>query len=74
MRLYKVLDVSAPTIQRFLALSQKFMPLINSCHPGNRSRLVIEDLVSDVRRHTQPCHPGDDGSPEIMYSPAANPA
>ena len=66
MRLYKVLDVSAPAIQRFLTLSQKFMALINGRHPGNRPGLVIEDLVSDVRRHTQPCHPRDDGSPEIV--------
>jgi hypothetical protein len=40
--------------------------LINGRHPGNRPGLVIEDLVSDVRRHTQPCHPRDDGSPEIV--------
>ena len=61
-----MVNVRAPAIQRFLALGQKFMPLINGRYPGNRSGLVIEDLVSDVRRHTQPCHPGDDGSPEIV--------
>ena len=38
-----------PTIQRFLALRQKVMPLINGCHSRNRSGLMVENLIGDVR-------------------------
>jgi hypothetical protein len=42
-------NVPTPTILRFLALSQKVVPLIDGGDSGNRARLMIEDLVGDVR-------------------------
>jgi hypothetical protein len=49
-------NVPTPTIQRFLALSQKVVPLIDGGDSGNRARLMIEDLVGDVRGNAQSRH------------------
>jgi hypothetical protein len=53
-------NVPTPTIQRFLAHSQKVVPLIDGGDSGNRARLMIEDLVGDVRGNAQSRHSRED--------------
>ena len=56
-------DVSAPTIQRFLPLNEKVVPLINSGHSRNRTRSMVEDLVRDMRGNAQSRHSRNDRPP-----------
>ena len=59
-------DVPAPTMQRFLALSQKVVPLINGRHSRNRPRLMVEDLVGDMREDAQSRHSRNNRASQIM--------
>jgi hypothetical protein len=56
-------DVLSPFLESLLALRQELMPLINCSHPGNRSSLVIENLIGDVWGDAEASHPGDARSP-----------
>jgi hypothetical protein len=67
-------DVPAPTIQRFLALSQKVVPLINGRHSRNRPRLMVENLVRDMRRNAQSRHSRNDRASQIIKSPTSDAA
>ena len=67
-------DVPAPTIQRLLALSQKVVPLINGRHSRNSPRLMVEDLVGDMRGNAQSRHSRNDRASQIMKSPTSDTA
>ena len=54
--LNNVFDVSAPTIQRFLTLGQKVVPLIDGSDSRNCAGLMVEDFIRDMWRHSQPGH------------------
>jgi len=62
--------VRAPPIQRFLALCQKFVALIDGCDTGNRPFLMVEDLVGNMGRHSKPRHAGNYGSSEVVQPPS----
>ncbi len=52
------LDMRTPEGQRLFAFRKEIMALIYGCNPGNRTALVIENLISHMRRDTKPCHSG----------------
>ena len=66
LRLDYFTDVPAPTIQRFLALSQKVVPLINGRHSRNRACLMVEYLVRDMRGNAQSRHSRNNRAPQIV--------
>ena len=41
-------DMSLPLIERFFAFGEEIVPLIDSRDSGDRSRLMVEDLVRDM--------------------------
>jgi len=59
-------DVPVPAIERFLAFEQKIMSLIDGGYSRNRSCLMVEDLVRNMRWHTQPGHAGNDCPAKIV--------
>src|SRR5215210_1142735 len=63
-----------PTIQRLFAFCDELVALIDGGHAGDRSGLVIEDLVSDMGRDAEPGHPRDAGPAQIVNSPVLHAA
>ena len=55
--------MSAPTFQCVIALVEKIMALIDCGDTRDRSGLVIEDFVGDMRWDAEAGHPGDTGAP-----------
>src|SRR5215207_6420206 len=73
-RLEESADMPPPTIQRVLAFCDELVALIDGRHAGDRSGLVIEDLVGDMGRDAEPCHPRHTGPAQIMNSPVLHAA
>src|SRR5438128_2503960 len=48
--------VFGPSFEGCLAFGQELMALIDRCDARDRSRGVVQDLVSDMRRNPEPCH------------------
>ena len=67
-----VFDVRTPTIQRFFALCQEFVPLVNGRDTGNRARLVVENFIGDMRWNAEPGHARNYCPPEIMQTPSGD--
>jgi hypothetical protein len=67
-----VFDVRTPTIQRFFALREEFVPLVHRRYTGNRARLVVENFIGDMRRHAEPGHAGNYGASEVVQPPSGN--
>jgi hypothetical protein len=65
-------DICAPHFQCLFAFCRKIVALINSCNPGNRSILVIEDLVGYVGCNAKPSHSGYAGPPQVMKPPSGD--
>ena len=63
------LNIAAPCFERYFSLVQKFMALVDGGHTRDRSGLVVEDLVGDVRRDAEFCHAADDGAANVMEPP-----
>jgi len=59
-------NMSTPAIQRLPSLGEEFMPLVDGSDPRDRSRLMVEDLVSHVRRHAHAGHTGNNSPAQIM--------
>ena len=57
----RYIEVACPTVERFLSLGQELMALVDSCDARDRAGLVIEHLVSHVRRNPEPGHAGHNG-------------
>ena len=49
-------DMNSPLLKCILAFRNKVMALVHRGDAGNRPRLVVEYLVSDMRWDTKPCH------------------
>ena len=49
-------DMRSPKIECFFPFLKEFMPLVDGRYARNRTRLMVEDLVSDMRGNAQPCH------------------
>jgi len=56
-------DMDAPQVERRPPLREKFVALVNRGDARNRSGLVIENLVGDMRRNAKARHSGDAGPP-----------
>jgi len=67
------LDMPTPKIKSVLALRQELVTLVHRSHPRNRPTLVVEHLVSDMRRDPEPGHPRDAGPAKIMEPPTGDP-
>jgi len=67
-----VFDVRTPTIQRFFALCQEFVPLVHRRYTGNRARLVVENFIGDMRRHAEPGHAGNYATSAVMRPASGN--
>src|SRR5258706_2565355 len=61
--------MSAPAFQCVIALVEKIMALIDCGNARDRSGLVIENFVGDVRRDAEACHPRYAGAPQIVKTP-----
>ena len=61
-----------PALQCVLALLQKVIPLIDSRYTRDGPRLMVEDLIGDMRRDAQAGHTRDACSPEVMKAPACD--
>ena len=46
-------DVAPPALKSLLAFSHELMPLVDGGDTGDRSGLVVEDLVSDMRSNAE---------------------
>src|SRR5215216_2324494 len=58
-----------PMIQRMLAFCDELVALVDGRHAGDRSGLVIEDLVSDMGRDAEHRHPRHAGTEQIVKPP-----
>jgi hypothetical protein len=70
--LSQYLEVACPTVERFLSLGQELMALIHGCDARDRATLMVEDLVSHVRRNPEPGHTGHHRPPQVMQRPIRN--
>ncbi|SRR5713101_5709607 len=61
--------MSAPAFQCVIALVEKIMALIDGGNARDRSGLVIENFIGDVRRDAEACHPRYASAPQIVKTP-----
>src|SRR5688572_27894798 len=64
--------MSPPVIQRLPALGHELVALIDGRDAGDGSDLMVEDLVSHMRRNTQTRHSGYTGAAQIVQPPIAH--
>ena len=62
-------NVSTPSCQSVITFGKKIMALIDRGDARDRSGLVIENFVGDVRRDAEARHPGYAGAPQIVKTP-----
>jgi hypothetical protein len=65
--------MSPPLFKRSFSLCEEVVPLVNGCDPGDRSRLVIEDLVRYMRRNAKASHSRHAGPAQIVEPPLVTP-
>ena len=61
--------MSAPSFQCAITFVEKIMALIDCGDARDRSGLVIENLIGDVRWNAEAGHPGYAGAPQIVKTP-----
>ena len=61
--------MSPPAFQCVIAFGEKIMTLIDSGDARDRSGLVIEDFIGDVRWDAEASHPRYAGAPQIVKTP-----
>src|ERR1700746_1389797 len=61
-----------PAFEGLPTLSEKFMSLVHSRNSGNRTALVIENLIGNMRRNPKACPPGHAGPSKIVKPPIGN--
>ena len=66
------MNVFPPKFECLSAFLHELVPLIDRGHAGDCSDLVVEDLVRNVRRHTQRRHAGNHGPAKIVKRPAGH--
>jgi len=64
--------MGSPPIEGFLALGKELVPLVHGRNSGNCASLVIQDLIGQVRRDSEPGHSRDAGPTQIVKSPTTN--
>jgi hypothetical protein len=62
-------NMSAPSFQCVITLVEKIMALIDCGDARDRSGLVIENFIGDVRRDAEAGHPGYADAPQIVKTP-----
>jgi hypothetical protein len=70
---HNVGNVSTPSLECLPALREELVPLVYGGNPGDRARIVVENLVRDVRRNPEAGHSGYAGPAEVMKALPATP-
>ena len=65
--------MSRPSLQGLLPLTEKLVTLIDRRNARDRAGLVIKNLVGNVRRNAETCHPGNTGAAQVVQPPVSYP-
>jgi hypothetical protein len=61
--------VGSPLFKGILALRKELVPLVHCRYPGDRSGLVVENLIGDVGRNAKTSHSRHAGASQIVKAP-----